>query len=460
MDKNERMKLIGEGDISKVLTKMSIPGIVAMLVNAVYNIVDTMFVGKLGDTTALGAVSIAFPLFMLIAALGQMFGVGAGSYIARLLGGNNSKYANKVASTTFFTAIIMGVLFITAGLINIEKLLKILGATETIIPYAKIYGSILMSGSIFTILNMTMNNMIRAEGNVKYPMIAISMGAVLNCILDPIFMFGFGMGLKGAAVATVMAQSVSTIFLMSYYFSGKSFVKVNMENFKPTVTLYSEIMKIGSATLFRQVLASLSLGLLNLKAAVFGDVALASLGISSRVTMLVFYVIVGYNQGFQPVAGYNYGAGNYSRLKSAINISLVRLTVFCSIATLIFMFFSEDIVKLFSHDPEVIRVGKYTLRAMSFLLPTLGFQQLYAYLFQSLGMGKEAIVLSCARQGIFLIPACFVLPAIFGFNGVVFSQGAADIMTVLITIFFAMKISRYLKDKTMKFENASVGLSS
>ncbi|WP_321329230.1 MATE family efflux transporter [uncultured Ilyobacter sp.] len=446
-NKVEKTKMMGEGDISKVLTKMSVPGIIAMLINAIYNIVDSMFIGMLGNTEAMGATSVIFPLFMLIAALGQMFGVGAGSYIARLLGAGNKNQAEKVVSTTFYTAIIMSILFTVSVLTLINPTLRILGATDTIMPYALTYGKILVTGAIFTIINMTLNNTIRAEGNAKYSMIAISLGAILNVILDPLFMFGFNMGIKGAAIATVLSTSISSIYLLRYYFSGKSFIKITREKFTPKLSLYSEIMKVGGATFARQALASLSLGILNSKAAFYGDSTVAAMGISTRVTSAVLYIVIGYNQGFMPIAAYNYGAEKYDRLKSAIRISLIRLTVFCTFATFIFMFFTEDILRLFSSDPEVIERGKATLRAMSILIPTLGFQQIYAVLYQALGKSVGALVLSSARQGTFLILALMILPSLLNFRGLIYSQASADIFTVITTLIFAIKISKEIKDK-------------
>ncbi|WP_320047229.1 MATE family efflux transporter [uncultured Ilyobacter sp.] len=446
-NKVEKTKMLGEGEISKVLTKMSVPGIIAMLINAIYNIVDSMFIGMLGNTEAMGATSVTFPLFMLIAALGQMFGVGAGSYISRLLGSGNKDQAEKVVSTTFYTAIIMSILFTLSILALIIPTLRILGATGTIMPYALTYGRVFVAGSIFTIINMTLNNTIRAEGSAKYSMVAISLGAILNVILDPLFMFGFDMGIRGAAIATVLSKSISTIYLLRYYFSGKSFIKITKEKFTPKFSIYSEIMKVGGATFSRQTLASLSLGLLNAKAAFYGDSAVAAMGISTRVTSAVLYIVIGYNQGFMPVAGYNYGAEKYDRLKSAIRISLIRVTVFCSFATFIFMFFTEDILRLFSSDLEVIERGKAILRAMSILIPTLGFQQIYAVLYQALGKSVGALILSSARQGTFLILSVMILPYLFDFKGLIYSQASADILTVITTLIFAIKISKEIKDK-------------
>ncbi|WP_432405387.1 MATE family efflux transporter [Wukongibacter sp. M2B1] len=445
MEKNQRAEMMENEKIPRVLMKLAVPGIIAMLVNAVYNVVDTMFVGMLGNTSAIGAVSVAFPLFMIIAAFGQMFGVGAGSYISRLLGEKNKELADKTTSTTFFTSLVCGIVFMNVGTIIIEPLLKMFGATATIMPFAKEYSTILVAGSVFTVCNMTLNNMIRAEGNVKYSMFAISLGAALNIILDPIFMFGFDMGIRGAALATVLAQGISFIFLIRYFISGKSYIKIAFKHFTPSSKIYAEIMKIGIATFVRQALSSLSLGLINVAAMPYGDAAVAAMGVTLRILSIGVFVIFGYNQGLQPVVGYNYGAKKYNRLQEAIKVSLKLTTIFSMLVTVVFMFFAEAIIGVFSNDAEVITIGAKTLRAISLLFPLFGFQQVYASLFQALGKGKESLILSLARQGIFLIPAVLILPKFFGLNGVIYSQTIADFFTIIVTAILGLILNKSLK---------------
>ena len=449
----KRAKMMGEEKIPKILIKLALPGIVAMLVNAVYNIVDTMFVGMLNNTSAIAAVSVAFPIFIMIAAFGQMFGVGAGSYISRLLGENNKEVADQTTSTTFFTSLVCGIGFVVVGTVFLEPLLRLFGATDTIMPFAKDYSRILVYGAVFTVLNMTLNNMIRAEGNAKFSMFAISLGAGLNIILDPIFMCTFDMGIKGAALATVIAQIISFIFLIRYFISGKSYIKISTKHFVFSKKIYSEIMKIGIATFARQGLSSLSLGLINIAAKPYGDAAVASMGITLRVLSLGVFIVFGYNQGFQPIAGYNYGSKQFGRLKEAIKVSLKWTTVFCVMMTVVFMSFAEVIISSFSNDPQVIEIGAKTLRAIILLFPLFGFQQVYAVTFQALGRGMEALLLSLARQGIFLIPAILILPKFFGLEGVIFSQTVADFFTIIITVILAVKMHKGLNKEINSIEN-------
>ncbi|SHH17321.1 MATE family efflux transporter [Tepidibacter thalassicus] len=445
--RDQRAKMMGEEKIGSVLTRLAIPGIIAMLINAVYNIIDTMFVGMLNNTSAIGAVSVVFPMFMLIAAMGQMFGVGSGSYISRLLGEKNKEQADKTTSTTFFTSVIFSIIFTIIGVIFLEQFLVLFGATDTILFYAKDYAKILVFGSTFTICNMTLNNMIRAEGNAKYSMIAISLGALINIILDPILMFSFNMGIKGAALATVLAQMISFIYLISYFILGKSYIKISIKHFKPSKDIYSEILKIGAATFARQSLASLSLGLINVAAKPYGDAAVAAMGISLRILSIGIYVVFGYNQGFQPIAGYNYGAKKYDRLFEAIKISLKTTTIFTAIVTVVFIVFAKEITSVFTIDPEVIDIGAKTLKTICLLFPLFGFQQVYASLFQGLGRGKESFILSASRQGIFLIPSIVILPKFWGLYGVIFSQVVADFFTIMVTGVLALKLNKSLKEE-------------
>ncbi|MCY6371640.1 MATE family efflux transporter [Clostridium ganghwense] len=445
--RDQRANMLGEEKISKVLIKLSVPAIIAMLVNAIYNIVDTMFVGRLGETSAIGAVSVVFPLFMLIGAVGQTFGVGAGSYISRLLGEKKKKEADKTAATAFFSSLACGIIFTIFGLIFIEPLLKAFGATSTILPYAKGYASILVAGSIFTMLNMTMNNMIRAEGNAKYSMYAISLGAVINIILDPIFIFTLNMGIKGAAWATVIAQIISFIFLIKYYLLGKSYIVLSRKNYRFSKFIYSEIMKAGMPSLARQALSSISLALINVAANPYGDSAVAAMGVSLRILSIGYFVVFGFTQGFQPIAGYNYGAKKFKRLFEAIKLSVIWSSIFTLGLSILLMIFAESTVSMFSKDLEVIKVGARTLRATCLLFPVCGFMNVFVSLFQALGKGGEAFILATSRQGIFFIPTIIILPKIFNLDGVIFSQPIADIFTLIVTIILGARLLKKLKEE-------------
>jgi putative MATE family efflux protein len=444
---------MGTMKIASLLVGLSIPSIIAMLTNAIYNLVDTFFIGRIG-TSAVGAVAVAFPIFNLIGAVGLTYGVGAASYVSRLLGAGEKEQADKAASTALFTSLATGIAFALLGLMYLDPLLTAFGATETIMEYAREYTMIIIMGSIFTMMNMTMNNLVRAEGNAQRFMVAMVSGALLNVALDPIFIFGFGMGIKGAAVATVISQSVSTVIILEYFVRKKSFTNLSIRLFRFSLHIYSEIFKIGLPTFLRQFLSSFSVALLNNAAGAFGDHAVAAVGITMRVLMLGMMVLFGYGQAFQPVAGYNYGAKKFSRVFEALNFSILVTTVFATFFAIIGMVIPGSIVSIFSNDPEVIDVGSRALRAVSIFFPSFGFVITFTVLFQALGKGFAAGLLSMSKQGLFLIPAIIVLPRLFELNGVIYAQTIADFFTLFVASILAMMIVKKLKAQSKELSLA------
>lgn len=432
MVKKEKLDL-GKNDINSLLLKLSIPAITAMLVNAIYNLVDTLFVGMLNDTNAMGAISVAFPLFILIAALGQMIGIGSSSLISRFLGEQNNKKANNIASHSFISGALISIVFTLILIFNLNSILKLFGATDNIIIYAYDYSKILILLSFFNIMNMVLNNMIRAEGNSKYSMIGIILGALLNIILDPIFIFTFDYGIKGAALATGVSQIISFLFLISYYIKKKSIVKINIKSFNFDKNILSNIFKIGFASFCRQGLSSLSLGLINYQASLYSEAAVASIGICLRVISIALYVILGFNQGFSPIVGFNYGAKKFKRVKETIKLCIKYTSIFSIFTTIVFFIFSKQIISLFSNDLEVLEIGTTTLKAFALLFAFTGYQQVYSVLFQTLSENKKAMLLSLSRQGLFLLPAILILPKYFGLLGVIFAQPLADFLTIILT---------------------------
>ncbi|ENK1242826.1 MATE family efflux transporter [Clostridium sp. FAM 1755] len=439
--------------ISKVLLKLSVPAIIAMLINAIYNIVDTMFVGMLNNTSAIAAVSIVYPLFMFIGAIGVMFGAGGASYLSRLLGEKKKEEADKTLTSTIIIGCIFSLIFTVISIIFLDKFLLMYGATETIMPYAREYGYTIVLGSVFTIGTGIMSNTIRAEGNSKYSMIATCIGGVINIILDPIFMFKFGMGIKGAAVATVISQIVSFIFLLRYYYSKKSYVRLAIKFFKPTFNMFFEILKIGIPIFVTQVLASFALGFMNLGAKPYGDSAVAAMGIVFRVMSIGFYIVFGIGQGFQPVAGYNYGAKNFTRLKEAVKLSIKWSIISGIVISILFIVFAEGCMLIFTRDREVINIGIKAFRAASLLFPLFGYVNTYAVLYQALGKALGAFILSISRQGIFYIPLMYILPKFMGLEGVIFCQTAADGLAFIETFIMATWLNKSLKKEMTEEDN-------
>ena len=442
----ERANALGNEAIPSLLIRMSIPSIIAMTVNAFYNMVDAIFIGYLG-TSAIGAVSVAFPIFAMVGAFGLLFGIGTASYISRLLGAKDKLRADQTASVSIFISSLASVIFVFSGFFLLQPLLRNFGATESIMPYAKSYTQILLFGSFFTILNMNLNHIVRSEGNAKLSMTAMLTGAFANMVLDPVFIFVFSWGIAGAAIATVFSQALTTFLLFRYFFQKNSYLHIRRQYFTWNTGVFIEIVKIGFPAFIRQFLASFTIALLNLAASNYGDAAVASIGITLRILSMGMFPLFGFAQGFQPVAGYNFGAKRFDRLLSSVKLSYLWSSFFCVLFTALSLIFSKQIISWFSVDPLVIEIGRKTIFAVTVLFPFFGYQIITAVLFQAMGDGLPSAILSLARQGIFLIPAIIILPRYYQLNGVIFSQTVADFLTLFITLAFSLRIVKKLNLK-------------
>ncbi|QTL98858.1 MATE family efflux transporter [Iocasia frigidifontis] len=443
--RDTRIRIMRDEKISLALLKLGMPIMVGMMVNALYNVVDAYFVGGLG-TSQMGAVSVVFPIVQIVIGLGMTFGSGAASYISRLLGEKNTEKANKTASTALFSSLFVGVTAIIVSLCFLDNILLALGATETILPFARAYALIYISGSILNIFNVTMNNIVTSEGAAKMTMTAMLIGGGLNVILDPIFIYLLGFGIQGAAIATVVAQGVTTLLYVLYILREKGYLRFSVYSFALDGTIYGEIFKVGIPTFMFQLLFSTAMGLTNTMASVYGDSAVAAMGVVTRIMALGTYVVFGYMKGFQPVAGYNYGAKSYDRLREAIKLSLIWVTIFCGITALVMIVLPEQIVSLFSqNDAVLIEIGGKALRANGIVFIFFGFQMVYMSLFLALGRGKEGGILSISRQGLFFIPAILIMPGLLGIGGVIYAQPVADALTVVLTAIFVIGFNRKLK---------------
>lgn len=453
--KNDKIKLISEGNITKALFSLGIPTILGLFITSLYNVVDAIFVGRLG-TSEMGAVSISYPILQLILGLGLTFGSGSASYISRLLGQKNNKQANRTASTALISSIVVGSIAIIIILCFLDKLLILLGATSTILPYAHEFAIIYIPGSISNVINVAMNNIVSSEGATKISMTAMLTGALLNTILEPIFIYSFNLGIQGSAIATVLAQAVTTIFYIWYISSGKSNLHISIKQFCPSKKIYGEIFKIGIAVLLFQLLSISAMSLTNAAASHYGDSAVATMGVMTRIIALGSYVIFGYAKGTQPFIGFNYGAKNYIRIKEAIFISLKWSTIFCVVIEAIFLIFAKQIICIFSNDASVISIGTDALRANSLTYITFGIQFIYATIFLSLGKALKGMLASISRQGIFFIPLILILPKAFGLNGIIFAQPIADVLATIFTVVLAFKLQKQInasaKDQEFNME--------
>ncbi|MEN3190107.1 MAG: MATE family efflux transporter [Atribacterota bacterium] len=430
---------LGEERIGKLLVNLSVPATIGMMVNALYNLVDTIFVGRGVGALAIGGLTIAFPIQMVIMAFAQMIGIGAASAISRSLGAKDIEKADYVAGNSFLCIIVTSLIIATIGLIFTEPLLRFFGSTETILPYAKDYITIILWGSVFSSFAMSSNNLIRAEGNAKVAMATMLIGAILNIILDPIFIFVFKMGVKGAALATVISKFVSFIYILIYLYSGKSSLKVKLRHLKPKMHIVIEILTVGFAAFARQVTGSVVAIVVNNSLRFFGgDMALIIVGILHRVTMFVFMPLFGVVQGMQPIVGFNYGAKNLDRVKETIKLSLIITTAIATFGWLIIELFPFIVISMFTREPEIIEKGSTIMRIVISVIPVIGIQIVGAALFQSLGKAVPSLILSLLRQVLLFIPLVIILPRILrlGLLGIWIAYPAADILSVVLTILF------------------------
>lgn len=444
--RNNKMELLGSAPIPKALMALGVPIMIGMLINALYNLVDAYFVGGLGESP-MGAISIVFPLGQVVVGLGLMFGNGAASYLSRLLGRGDRETANKVASTALYSSVIIGAIIIIFATIFIQPILALLGATETIMPYALTYARIYVISCIFNVFNVTMNNVVASEGAAKTTMCALLLGAVLNIGLDPVFIYGLDMGVAGAAIATAISQFVSTLVYLIYAIRKKSAFSFSFKDFKPTKQIYTEVLKIGVPTLTFQLLTSLSIALINRAANGYGDAVIAGMGAVTRVTSMGTLVVFGFLKGFQPIAGFSYGAKKFDRLREAIKTSILWSTIFCVVVGLLMALFSTQVISQFANgNVDMIAVREKSLMANGFSFFLFGFYTVYSSLFLALGKGTAGFILGACRQGICFVPVILILPVIWGMNGILYAQPIADVISAIITVFMALHLRRELAE--------------
>ena len=443
---SKKMELLGSTSIPKALLAMGIPTMIGMLVNAFYNLVDAYFVGRLGESQ-MGAISVVYPLGQVVVGLGLLFGNGAASYISRLLGRGDKENADKVASTALYSSVSVGAVIIIISMVFLHPILKLLGATDSILPYAATYAGIYIVSCIFNVFNVTMNNIVTSEGAAKTTMCALLTGAVLNIALDPLFIYVFDLGVAGAAIATAISQVVSTCVYLTYIFRKKSVFHFRVKDCTYTKETMSEIFKIGIPTLVFQILTSVSISLINNAAGDYGDSAIAGMGVVTRLISMGSLSVFGFIKGFQPIAGYSYGAKKFDRLREAIKTSILWSTVFCVIFGVILALFPTAIVSQFTKgDAEMIRIGAASLRANGISIMLFGFYTVYSSLFLALGKGREGFILGACRQGICFIPVILLLPMVWGLNGIMYAQPIADVLSAIITVFMAIPLHKKLNE--------------
>ena len=433
------------GPVFPQVVRFGIPTMISMLTPAIYNTTAAYFVSDLG-TTAIAALGIVFALHMIMASIGIMAGQGCASQTSRLLGAGDDEAAGFIAGTGIVVSLFGGTLLTVLGLVFVEPLLRILGATPTIMPDAKAYAQVLLMCAPIISVGFTFNNLLRSEGLAIVGMRALLTGGLFNLVLTPCFIQGLGMGIEGAAWAAVIAQTVSTCLLVSHYVRGQGLLKILLPTKARFVALAPRILRNGLPILLRNGLAAVAASVLNVTAAGFGDAAVAGMSIVGRVIMIVNAIMVGLGQGYQPVAGFNWGAGNYLRVRTALLSTVTVGTCFMTLSGLVGWWFAKDIVSVFANgDPDVIAVGTLALQCQFMCFPFIPGSMIANMTYQVLGRAKVASLLSSLRQGLCFLPLIVVLPNYYGLTGLAAAQPLADVAATLLSLFFLRAILREAK---------------
>ena len=432
-----------EESIPRLIVRLSIPTILSMLVTNIYNLVDTAFVGQLG-TSESAAVGIVFGFMSILQAVGFMFGQGAGSITARLLGARDDRNASRVASTGIVCSVLLGAIISLAAFPLHHWIILTLGSTETIYPHARSYLLTILFAAPFMTGGYTLNNLLRYEGKASLGMIGLMSGAILNIALDPILMFVLHMGVAGAALATAASQVISFLILLSMFLRGRTVTRLSLKQFDPRPRVIGDIMTTGLPSMLRQVLNSVANILLNSSAAVYGDAAVAAMSIVGRISFFVFALALGIGQGFQPVCAYNFGAKKYLRLRSAYRVTVILSEAILIVSAVLTLLFSGNLIAVFRNDPDVISIGTRALQLQMITILFLPFSMSTEMLYQSTGHRLGASFLSAARSGLFFIPSLILLSRLRGLAGIQEAQPLAYLLAFPLALFFMLRFMRRL----------------
>ncbi|MCR5501965.1 MAG: MATE family efflux transporter [Lachnospiraceae bacterium] len=435
-----------ETPIPGLIIRLAIPTVLSMLVTNVYNLVDTAFVGRLGNSAS-GAIGIVFGYMAILQSVGFMFGQGGGSIVSRMLGAKDLDSAGRHASTAVICSFLSGALLSVLSYFILDPLIVFLGSTETIAPYAKQYIHFIMFAAPFMTSSFTMNNVLRYEGKAALGMIGLMAGGILNMIGDPIFMFGFDMGISGAGLSTCISQIISFMILLSIFLRRKTSSVLSFSNFVFSLSFIGNIMATGFPSLVRQGLGSAATIILNWHVRPYGDEAMAAMSIVSRISFFMFSVALGVGQGFQPVSAFNYGAGRYGRVKQAFRFTFLSGEAFIAIACGVVFLLSGDVIRLFRDDPEVILIGTRALRLQCGAMLFLPFAMITEMMYQSTGKKLGAAILSALRSGICFIPLIFLMARTRGLYGIEEAQPLSYIMAFFPAVYFAIRHLRSMPEK-------------
>ena len=431
--RTDRLEL-GRAPIGRMLMKLSLPATFAMVVNGLYNLVDTFFIGRWVGTQAIGGLALAFPAQMIVMAIGISIGQGAASVVSRNLGAENDERARRAAGNAFAMALVAGLVLMVAGTLFMEPLLVLLGATEALVDHARDYLEVILLGSPFIGLAMTSNNLLRSEGKAKQSMTVMLIGAVTNLILDPLFIFVFGKGVAGAAWATVIGQILSFLYASHFFVMKKTHVEVGPKYWLPELSVIGEIIGLGLPAFVRQGgMSIVAMMLNNLLGAYGGDIYISSYGVVNRLVMFLFMPMFGMVQGFQPLAGYNYGAKLYGRVRRTLKVTMLAATAYAVTGFLVLFTIPHAMVRIFTTDAALIETTAGVMKYVIVMFPLVGIQVVGGTYFLAAGKPFPSLILNLSRQFLFLIPLLLVMPGLFGIQGILISFPIADVLAVAVT---------------------------
>jgi multidrug efflux pump len=443
----KRLLILRDEKPFKAILSLAIPTILGMIIQIFYNLTDTFFVGKLNDPFQVAAVSISFPIFMMLMSVSGMFGFGASSYVSRLLGQKDYLMAKKTSATAFYACMFTGVVVTFLGLLFISPILHLIGVTQETLIHANQYLTVIFLGSVIIMTNFSLGMLLRSEGAAKIAMFGMFIGTGMNILLDPIFILVLGYGVKGAAIATVIGQLIALLFYLHFYVRRKSLISVHWKYFSPQKEIFLEIFRVGIPASLNSFMMSIAQTLGNYVAAGYNDLVVAAFGINDRLFSMAIMLLIGLSEGTQPLIGYSYGARKIKRLNQIIKTAELIATGISVFFLIIFYLFAGQMIQVFINNEEVIDYGVRIMRAFIIALPFAGIQFLIRVSFQALGKGKPALILALSRQGLFYIPLLFALNKFFGFSGFIYAQPISNVLTFILAILLFRRIKLRLDNE-------------
>ena len=442
-------KELGTKSIGSLILKFSIPAVIGMLVNALYSVVDRIFIGRGVGSMALSGVAVTFPITNIIMGVGMLVGTGAAAVVSIKLGQRKEHEAEKIVSNAFVLTVIISIAVSIVGIIFLEPILKLFGASAETMPYAKQFARILLAGAVLQNVGFGLNPIIRSEGDPKTAMKTMLIGAILNLIMNPIFIFVFKLGVVGSALATIISQAVCSIWILSYFTKGKSLLKIKKVNMKLEKHVVKEIVSIGVSPFVMQVAASFVTIIINTSLVKYGgDLAIGAYSLIMSIAILIIMPILGVNQGTQPIIGYNYGAKNINRVKKTLKYGVIINTCIATFGWLMVELFPVQIISMFnSTDTKLIEIGSKGLSIFLVMIFIVGSQTVFVNFFQSIGRAKISMLLSLLRQVVLLIPLILILPHFFGLKGVWIAGPISDVVSTIVTLIFVVREMKNLKQR-------------